>query len=80
MLIHHNSVLPVLLVTYLLQYLDKSAMGFSAILGLRTDLHLVGQDYSWATSCFYFGYLAGAVIAAQLLVRLPVGKVLASTW
>ena len=55
-------------------------MGFSAILGLRTDLHLTGQDYSWATSMFYFGYLAGAVIAAKVFVHLPVGKVLATTW
>lgn len=49
-------------------------MAYSAILGLRTDLHLVGQDYSWASSIFYFGYLIASGIVAVLIVRLPVGR------
>lgn len=49
-------------------------MGYTAILGLRTDLHLVGQDYSWASSLFYFGYLTASGLVAILLVRLPVGR------
>jgi len=68
------SLLPILLVSYLAQYLDKSAMSYSAILGLRKDLHLVGQDYSWASAVFYFGYLASAYPVSYLLVRLPIGK------
>ncbi|OBT67457.1 hypothetical protein VE03_03041 [Pseudogymnoascus sp. 23342-1-I1] len=67
-------ILPALFVTFLLQYVDKSAMGYTAILGLRTDLHLVGQDYSWASSLFYFGYLTASGLVAILLVRLPVGR------
>lgn len=70
-------LLPVMLISYLLQYLDKSAMSYTAILGLRTDLHLVGQDYSWASSIFYFGYLAASYPVAYLLVRLPVAKFMA---
>ena len=63
----------------MMQYLDKSAMGYTAILGLRTDLHLVGQDYSWASSMFYFGYLAGSAPAAMLIVRFPIGKFMSTT-
>ena len=58
------------------QYLDKSAMGYTAILGLLTDLHLDGQQYSWAGSLFNFGYLAASGPVALLMVRFPVGKFL----
>jgi hypothetical protein len=58
------------------QYLDKSAMGYTAILGLLTDLHLDGQQYSWSGSLFYFGYLAASGPVALLMVRFPVGKFL----
>lgn len=49
-------------------------MGYTAILGLRTDLRLAGQDYSWASSLFYFGYLTASALVAILLVRLPIGR------
>jgi hypothetical protein len=65
--------------SYLFQYLDKQAMGYSAILGLRTDLHLVGQDYSWASSIFYFGYLIASGLVAVLIVRLPVGRFMSAS-
>jgi hypothetical protein len=29
---------------------DKVILGTAAIFGLRTDLNLQGQDYSWANS------------------------------
>lgn len=53
-------------------------MGYTSILGLRTDLNLVGQQYSWASSIFYFGYLAASYPASLLMIRLPVGKFLAT--
>lgn len=61
------------------QFLDKQAMGYTAILDLRKDLHLTGQSYSWAGSIFYFGYLAASWPIAHLLVRFPVGKTLATS-
>ncbi|KAL2817901.1 putative MFS allantoate transporter [Aspergillus cavernicola] len=67
-------LIPLLFFSYLFQYLDKQAMNYSAILGLRTDMHLVGQDYSWATSLFYFGYLSASGIVAVLIIRLPIGR------
>jgi hypothetical protein len=69
--------MPLLFVAYMLQYLDKSAMANTAILGLRTDLHLVGQEYSWASSVFNFGYLAASWPIALLIVRFPIGKFMA---
>ncbi|KAJ5511615.1 Major facilitator superfamily domain general substrate transporter [Penicillium expansum] len=70
-------LLPVLVVSYMLQYLDKSTMSNAAILGLREDLHLSGQEYSWASSLFNFGYLAASGPIAVLIVRFPVGKFMA---
>ncbi|PYI07546.1 MFS general substrate transporter [Aspergillus sclerotiicarbonarius CBS 121057] len=69
-------IIPLLFLSYLFQYLDKQAMGYSAILGLRKDLKLEGQDYAWATSLFYFGYLIASGPVAWLLIRLPVGRCL----
>jgi MFS family permease len=59
------------------QFLDKSAMSFTSILGLQEDLGLHGDDYSWASSVYYLGYLAASYVAALLLVRFAVGKVIA---
>lgn len=59
-----------------LQFLDKNCLSYAAILGLKTDTHLVGQEYSWLGSIFYLGYLVGMPIASYLVVKLPVGRLL----
>ncbi len=40
----------------------------------QADLNLVGQDYSWIGSMFYFGYLFWEYPTNRLLQRLPLGK------
>lgn len=59
-----------------LQFLDKNCLSYAAILGLKSDTHLVGQQYSWLGSIFYFGYLVGMPIASYLVVKFPLGKLL----
>ena len=49
--------------SYILQFLDKNALSNSSVFGLLGDLHLEGQQYSWAGSIFYFGYLIGQPIS-----------------
>ena len=61
------------------QYLDKSALSLTAILGLHKDLHLTGSDYSWSNSVYYFGYIVASYPAAALMVRLPTGKTIAGS-
>lgn len=63
----------------MLQFLDKQAMNYTAILGLRPSLHLHGQDYAWAGSIFYLGYLAASYPVARALVRFPLGRTLAAS-
>ncbi|XXH04385.1 hypothetical protein Hte_010799 [Hypoxylon texense] len=49
-------ILPLLMGTYLLQYLDKSSVNFASVFGLRQGTNLHGQDYSWSLSIFYFAW------------------------
>ncbi|KAI5475482.1 MFS general substrate transporter [Pseudohyphozyma bogoriensis] len=57
-----------------MQFVDKGGLGAAATYGMRADLKMVGQDYSWAVSGFYFGYLVGAPINGRLLQRFHAGK------
>ncbi|KAL1849416.1 hypothetical protein VTK73DRAFT_9882 [Phialemonium thermophilum] len=72
-------LVPVFLFSYIFQVLDKSALSYSTIMGLRTDLKLSGGDYSWASSIYYFGYLGFSYPASYLIVRYPVGKLIAGS-
>lgn len=69
-------IIPILFVTYMLQYLDKNSINFSSVYGLQKGTHLVGQDYSWLGSIFYFGYLFTQFPSGYFLQRLPIGKFL----
>lgn len=40
-------IIPILFVTYMLQYLDKNSINFSSVYGLQKGTHLKAQDYSW---------------------------------
>lgn len=74
-----SSLLPMMAISYMFQFLDKSAMSFTSILGLTEDLNLQGGDYSWASSIYYFGYLAASYLAAVSLVRFSVGKLISTS-
>ncbi len=63
--------------SYMFQFLDKSALGYTAIMGLQSDLNLTGELYSWASGIYYFGYLAASYPEAALLVRFPVARTIA---
>ncbi|KAF8860176.1 MFS general substrate transporter [Acephala macrosclerotiorum] len=69
-------IIPILFVTYMLQYLDKNSLNFASVYGLQKGTHLHGQDYSWLGSIFYFGYLFFQFPSGYLLQKLPIGKFL----
>ncbi|KAI0857280.1 allantoate permease [Xylaria cubensis] len=72
-------IVPILFVLYFLQYLDKNAINFANAYGLSKGTNLHGQDYSWLSSIFYFGYLASQFPSGYLMQRLPVGRVVSTT-
>ncbi|KAL4997483.1 major facilitator superfamily domain-containing protein [Aspergillus recurvatus] len=70
-------MLPLLVFSYMLQYMDKVSLSNAMILGVEEDLSLRGTQFSWLSSIFYFGYLAASYPVSIILVRFPLGKTLA---
>jgi ACS family allantoate permease-like MFS transporter len=51
------TIAPLLAAVYFLQFLDKTTLSYTAVMGIRKDTHLVGQDYSDLSMLFYIGGL-----------------------
>jgi hypothetical protein len=49
------TIAPLLASVYFLQYLDKTTLSYTAIMGIRTDTHLKGQEYAILSMLFYVG-------------------------
>ena len=43
-------ILPLLCAIYTMMLIDKSSLSFAAIMGIKTDCHLTGSEYSWLGS------------------------------
>ena len=67
-------LMPLLCVVYGLNYLDKTTLSYASVMGIKKDINLVGNDYQWLSSMFYFGYLAWEYPTNRLLQRLPLAK------
>jgi MFS transporter, ACS family, allantoate permease len=52
------AIAPLLASVYFLQYLDKTTLSYTAVMGLRKDTKLHGQQYSDLSMLFYIGFLA----------------------
>ncbi|CAM1502699.1 Fc.00g074750.m01.CDS01 [Cosmosporella sp. VM-42] len=71
-----RTIIPLLFVTYMLNFMDKIILSSASVFGLIEDNNLQGQQYSWVSSVFYFGYLIWAYPTTILITRLPTGKYL----
>lgn len=69
-------LLTMMTITYIFACIDKVALSEASIFGIRKDDHLVGQQYSWVNSIFYFGYLVAQYLSSILMQKLPIGKYL----
>ena len=49
------TICPLLAAVYFLQFLDKTTLSYTAVMGIRKDTNLVGQDYSDLSMLFYIG-------------------------
>jgi ACS family allantoate permease-like MFS transporter len=67
-------MMPLMCVVYGLNYLDKTTLSYASIMGIKKDINLVGDNYQWLGSMFYFGYLAWEYPTNRLLQRLPLAK------
>jgi hypothetical protein len=50
---------------------DKTTLSYAAIFGIRDDLNLTGEEYSWLSSVFYFGWLIWAIPSNLIMQRCP---------
>ncbi|KAJ4226413.1 hypothetical protein NW759_005000 [Fusarium solani] len=63
-------LMPILCITYALQYYDKAVISQAAIFGLRSDLGLEsGLRYSWVMLIFFFGHMVGMYPCSLLAQR-----------
>ncbi|KNG47239.1 allantoate permease [Stemphylium lycopersici] len=71
-------VLPIMVVTYFLQALDKGTMSMTSIMGLRQDIPVLqsNQTFGWLTTCIYLAVLFVEYPTNWLLQRVPVAKYL----
>lgn len=67
-------ILPLMMILYWVQFMDKTTLGSSAILGIRTDTHLDANQYNWLGTIFYIAYLVFEYPQNLALQRFPVGK------
>ncbi|KAL4997864.1 major facilitator superfamily domain-containing protein [Aspergillus recurvatus] len=67
-------IMPIIYLTYCIQFLDKLSLNYASAYTLIPDLGLEGQRYSWVAAIYNFGYLAFAIPSNLLLQRLPLAK------
>ncbi|KAE8364618.1 major facilitator superfamily domain-containing protein [Aspergillus caelatus] len=73
-------LLPLLCMTYGLQYYDKAMLSQAALFGLREDLGLlIGNRYAMSAAIFYLGFIVGAYPTMALAQRYPIHHVASLT-
>lgn len=41
------NLMPIMCIVYGLNYLDKTTISYASVMGIKADIHLTGQNYSW---------------------------------
>ncbi|KND90052.1 putative transporter [Tolypocladium ophioglossoides CBS 100239] len=67
-------LLSIVTMSYMLSFIDKVALSNASILGIREGDHLQGQQYSWVSAIFYFGYLIAQYPSSILMQKMPLGR------
>ncbi|KAJ8496781.1 hypothetical protein ONZ45_g12308 [Pleurotus djamor] len=69
-------VMPVVLLVYFLQQLDKSSLSYTSVFGIVEETHLVGTQYSWLSSIVYVAQLIWQPMSSYFLVKFPIAQYL----
>ncbi|KAI8149505.1 major facilitator superfamily domain-containing protein [Fennellomyces sp. T-0311] len=70
------TVMPLVCLILFVQFIDKSTLNFSAVMGLYEDTNITQNQFSWLGAIFYIGYLAFQIPNQYFLQRLPISKYL----
>ncbi|KAF8591497.1 MFS general substrate transporter [Ramaria rubella] len=68
------NVLPSLALLWLANFLDRTNIGNAGIAGLRTDLHLGGNQFNTALAVFYVSYIASELPSNWILKRVHANR------
>ncbi|KAE9405850.1 MFS general substrate transporter [Gymnopus androsaceus JB14] len=69
-----RNILPMMCCLYLVQFMDKTTLGYAAILGMNQEANLTTDQYNWLSTIFYLSYLVFEYPQNLALQRFPVGK------
>ena len=67
-------IMPAIIVTYSLAYLDRSSYGFGVAAGMAQTLHISGQQVSALGSAFFLGYCFFQIPGTMLARRVGVTR------
>ncbi|KAH7342983.1 putative MFS transporter [Rhexocercosporidium sp. MPI-PUGE-AT-0058] len=67
-------LIPVMLMVYTMQVLDKVNVNYAAVMGFNQDLHLKGNNFSDATTAFSVAVLIAEIPNGYFLQKIPAGK------
>lgn len=56
-------------ISFAIQFLDKAVVSNTSVMGIRKDLNMHGDMYSWTASSFFIGYLVCNLPFALLLLE-----------
>jgi hypothetical protein len=51
-------ILPILCSVYFFQFMDKIILNYANVMGFQAELHMTGNEFSWAGTAFFLGYMA----------------------
>ncbi|KIW33174.1 uncharacterized protein PV07_00045 [Cladophialophora immunda] len=67
-------IMPLICTVYFLQYLDKTSISYASVTGLKESAHLVGNQFNWVASIFFFGQLTFEFPTIYVLQLFPLAK------
>ncbi|KAJ5489542.1 hypothetical protein N7539_004432 [Penicillium diatomitis] len=67
-------LMPFMFCCYVLQFLDKVMLNYAAVMGIKKDLHLVGNEFSNTATWFFIAYLIAEVPNVYCLQKVPAAK------
>ncbi|KAJ5817991.1 Major facilitator superfamily domain general substrate transporter [Penicillium robsamsonii] len=70
-------IMPLICIVYFLQYLDKIAISYASVTGMRESTNLQGNQFNWVSSIFFFGQLALAFPTMRVMQLFPLAKYVA---
>lgn len=64
-------LLPLIVIIYLFNYLDRNSITQARLYGLQKDTHVAGATYQTAISIFSAGYIAMQLPSTLIMTKLP---------